>query len=160
MSSYNIDITGIVRGQIDGTYDNYGVQLRPTSNRQRFNYFASSENANEEWRPKLVIDTVASQIPIPQATNPYANSFSFLEISDEHGRLEKYDPAVGMDGDGFAPMYTDAGFDPSKKTFVLVHGWNGPLSGLSAKVFDDVSPWLTQMAESIRKEHGDVNILG
>ena len=87
MSPWLVDITGIVNGQISGAYDNYGVQLRPTSTVAAFNYFASSEHVTEEWRPKLVLETgVSAPKEVERVESPYVfNSVSTPTPKDEKG---------------------------------------------------------------------------
>lgn len=71
MTLYSIDISDIVNGQLASTYDNYGVQLRPISNNQDFNYFASADHANEAWRPRLILETQNEAEPVP-SPSPFA----------------------------------------------------------------------------------------
>jgi len=53
---YSIDITDLYNAWQDGTYPNYGVQLRPVSNNNRWNEFYSSDYINNpSLRPKLVV---------------------------------------------------------------------------------------------------------
>ncbi len=51
-----IGLTDLFNAWQDGSQPNYGVQLRPVNyGGNNFNEFASSENANAEWHPKLVV---------------------------------------------------------------------------------------------------------
>lgn len=53
---YSIDITNLYNAWKDGTYPNYGIQLRPVSNDNRWNKFFSSDYTGDPTlRPKLVI---------------------------------------------------------------------------------------------------------
>ncbi len=55
-SWYSIDITDIYNAWKDGSWDNYGIQLRPTDNWNKFNKFHSSDYIDDpSLRPKLVI---------------------------------------------------------------------------------------------------------
>lgn len=50
-------------------------------------------------------------------------------------------------------------FDPSKQTYVLVHGWNGPDSYSTTKEKEVVHPWVVEMANGLRVRNPDANIL-
>lgn len=53
---YEIDITDLYNGWMDGTYPVFGVQLRPTYTWHRWNYFYSSDNdLGPQFSPHLVI---------------------------------------------------------------------------------------------------------
>ena len=53
---YIIDVTNLYNAWKDGTYPNYGIQLRPVSNDNRWNkYFSSDYMGDPSLRPKLVI---------------------------------------------------------------------------------------------------------
>lgn len=56
-SYYNINITTLYNEWQSGALPNYGLELRPTSNNNNFDLFASSRNANPEYRPALMIST-------------------------------------------------------------------------------------------------------
>jgi hypothetical protein len=62
-SYYDIDITDLYNKWQSGVLPNFGVQLRPTRTSNNWNVFASSENLNAAWRPQLVVDGAAPQIP-------------------------------------------------------------------------------------------------
>ena len=89
-SFYEIDVTEVVNGQVSGAYNNYGFQLRPESRIAEFNYFASSENGNQEWRPKLVLETNGSTGPCSSpvecareaVSTPYKWGFDGWDIND------------------------------------------------------------------------------
>ena len=54
---YEIDITNLYNDWKNGTYANYGIQLRPSSTNNAFNTFYSSDYTdNPSLRPKLVIN--------------------------------------------------------------------------------------------------------
>lgn len=54
---YSIDITDLYNAWQDGTHPNYGVQLRPVSNNNRWNEFYSSDFLDDSTlRPKLVVE--------------------------------------------------------------------------------------------------------
>lgn len=62
---YSIDITDLYNAWKAGTYPNYGVQLRPVSNSNRWNEFYSSDYLGDpSLRPKLVI-----QVPSEDCTS-------------------------------------------------------------------------------------------
>jgi hypothetical protein len=64
-SWYRIDITDLYNAWQDGTYPNYGLQLRPLYNDNNFDRFWSSDYADDPaLRPKLVI---TSAVPEPAA---------------------------------------------------------------------------------------------
>lgn len=53
---YSIDITDLYNAWQDGTYANYGLQLRPTATNNRWNFFYSSDYIDDPTlRPKLVV---------------------------------------------------------------------------------------------------------
>lgn len=59
---YSIDITDLYKAWQNNTYENHGIQLRPTSNNNQFNEFYSSNYMDDpSLRPKLVIE-----VPVPQ----------------------------------------------------------------------------------------------
>jgi hypothetical protein len=63
---YSIDITDLYNAWQNGTYPNYGVQLRPVLNDNQWNEFFSSDYTGDPTlRPKLVVQTIA----IPQITS-------------------------------------------------------------------------------------------
>lgn len=54
---YSIDITGLYNAWQNGTYPNYGIQLRPVSNDNRWNEFFSSNYIDDpSLRPRLVLE--------------------------------------------------------------------------------------------------------
>ena len=55
-SFWQTDITSMLDGWIEGTYANHGLQLRPTSTSAQFNFFASVDHSDQNWRPKLIVD--------------------------------------------------------------------------------------------------------
>lgn len=60
---YSIDITDLYNAWKAGTYPNYGVQLRPVSNSNRWNEFYSSDYLdNPSLRPKLVIQVPSAPL--------------------------------------------------------------------------------------------------
>jgi len=54
---YSIDITNLYRQWQDGTYPNYGIQLRPATVSNTWNEFFSSDYDNPEFLPRLVLTT-------------------------------------------------------------------------------------------------------
>ncbi|MBI4691425.1 MAG: DNRLRE domain-containing protein [Nitrospirae bacterium] len=53
---YSIDITDLYNAWQSGTYPNYGIQLRPVSNNNRWNEFYSSNYTGDpSLRPRLVV---------------------------------------------------------------------------------------------------------
>jgi hypothetical protein len=63
---YSIDITDLYNAWMDGTYPNYGIQLWPVSNNNRWSEFYSSDYADDpSLRPRLVVITDEST---PEAT--------------------------------------------------------------------------------------------
>jgi hypothetical protein len=69
---YTIDITTLYNSWQSGTVANQGIQLRPTSNGNEFNYFASSRNT-PELQPKLVVNS-----SIFSAHNAFVDDFHSL----------------------------------------------------------------------------------
>jgi len=64
---YSIDITSLYNAWQDGTYPNYGVQLRPVLSWSRWNEFYSSDYMDDpSLRPKLVIKP---EPQLPEDTN-------------------------------------------------------------------------------------------
>jgi hypothetical protein len=59
-SYYDINITTLYNEWQSAALPNYGLELRPTSNDNKFDVFASSRNANPDYRPALVITTAQS----------------------------------------------------------------------------------------------------
>lgn len=54
---YSIDITDLYNAWQDGTYPNYGIQLRPVSTNNRWNEFYSSDYLDDpSLRPRLVLE--------------------------------------------------------------------------------------------------------
>jgi hypothetical protein len=53
---YEIDITNLYNGWKDNIFENYGIQLRPTSVSHQFNEFYSSDYLDDpSLRPKLIV---------------------------------------------------------------------------------------------------------
>ena len=66
---YTIDITSLYNGWQNGSYPNYGIRLRPTSVASDVhNTFRSSEYADANFRPRLVLKYVSSS-PSPPPLN-------------------------------------------------------------------------------------------
>ncbi|KHE91486.1 MAG: hypothetical protein SCABRO_02775 [Candidatus Scalindua brodae] len=58
---YSIDITDLYNAWKDSTYPNYGIQLRPVSNNNRWNEFFSSDYMDDvSLRPKLIVKVLNS----------------------------------------------------------------------------------------------------
>lgn len=54
---YEIDVTDLYNAWQSGQYDNFGIQLRPTSNNAKMSSFYSSDYVyNPALRPKLVVE--------------------------------------------------------------------------------------------------------
>jgi hypothetical protein len=53
---YRIDITDLYNAWKAGTYPNFGIQLRPSDNMNRWAYFASSQYSDASLRPRLVAE--------------------------------------------------------------------------------------------------------
>jgi len=51
---YYIDITDLYNAWQSGTTTNYGIELRPSSNNNNFDFFASSRYPTPEWQPTIV----------------------------------------------------------------------------------------------------------
>ena len=80
---YSIDITNLYNAWQDGTHPNHGVQLRPSSNDNRWNEFYGSDYLdNPSLRPRLVVT------PAPPPSG-------MTLIGLEGPRLIKIDPASG-----------------------------------------------------------------
>jgi hypothetical protein len=63
---YSIDITGLYNAWQNGTYNNYGVQLRPFSTNNRWNEFYSSDYLDAPaLRPKLVVEVSTLSLSFP-----------------------------------------------------------------------------------------------
>ena len=79
---YNIDITYLYNAWQGGTLSNYGLEIRPTSNNNNFDIFASSRNANSDLRPALIITT-------PETTReialPFSKQFGSVLVTQEFG---------------------------------------------------------------------------
>lgn len=54
---YSIDITDVYRQWQNGTFPNYGIQLRPVTISNTWNEFYSSDYANSAFLPRLVLTT-------------------------------------------------------------------------------------------------------
>ncbi|MCI0619521.1 DNRLRE domain-containing protein [Candidatus Wolfebacteria bacterium] len=50
-----VDITALYNDWVGGAYPNYGIQLRPHGNGNQWAIFASSNNADESLRPRLIV---------------------------------------------------------------------------------------------------------
>lgn len=78
---FEIDITDLYRGWQDGSFANNGLQLRPLTNFANAVYFYSSEFADSELRPMLLIDPAeGGGIPSPELVGSIA-----LSGADENG---------------------------------------------------------------------------
>jgi hypothetical protein len=56
---YYIDITQLYNGWQSRDIPNCGIELRPTSNRNNFDFFASSRHPNPDRKPRLIIETTS-----------------------------------------------------------------------------------------------------
>jgi GH25 family lysozyme M1 (1,4-beta-N-acetylmuramidase) len=65
---YYIDITDLYNGWQSGTIPNYGLELRPASSNNNFDFFASSRKSQADWQPALIIEPLAVAPVI--TTNP------------------------------------------------------------------------------------------
>ena len=62
---YNFTITNLVRGWVNGTYDNYGIILIYSNiNNGNYTYFGSSSALAEEQRPKLIAEYIENAAPV------------------------------------------------------------------------------------------------
>ena len=79
---YGIDITDLYNAWQDNTYENHGIQLRPTGNNNQFNEFYSSNYMDDpSLRPKLVIE-----VPVPQANislSPSNHDFGSVTVGSQ-----------------------------------------------------------------------------
>jgi Leucine-rich repeat (LRR) protein len=76
---YSIDITDLFNAWQDGTYPNYGIQLRPVNNSDNWNYFYSSDYLDDpSMRPKLVIEFAGKDLSYVGMTGP-------LEVEENSG---------------------------------------------------------------------------
>jgi parallel beta-helix repeat protein len=66
---YDLDLTAVAQGWVNGSLANNGVLLRPAYSLESF-YFASAQHGTVSWRPKLVITYRGGtgQAPTPTAT--------------------------------------------------------------------------------------------
>jgi hypothetical protein len=104
LSWYVIDITNIYRNWKNGTHENHGIQLRPTSINHTANYFYSSDYMeNPNLRPKLVVRTSQEQSYVLPDTG-------LTECYDDTGEISCPQPGerfYGQDGNyvGHQPVY-------------------------------------------------------
>ena len=98
---YVIDITDLYQQWKNGTYQNYGIKLRPTENWNKFNLFYSSDYiADPTLRPKLIIET--PDAPNSPPSSPSTVSADVVSISNDGQTANikfNWDASTDPDGD-------------------------------------------------------------
>ncbi len=143
-SDYGLNLSGWTLQEATGISDD---------GRTIVGYGTNPNGQTEAWLARL--DPIA--LALTPGSLPYANTFEQAAGAKQPGNFQTFTQPGSFASGSFVDGLD--GFDSSKQTYVLVHGWNGTDSYLTSKEKESVPGWIVEMANGLRDRNPDANII-